>query len=118
VEKTGLLKLRLLVIVSAAGLAAVGAGCQGTGGTVASGRSGPAATFGQNYVPPQSEPPVEESATIGAKTVTTAAGDESDGAVDRERKSRWLSGGKRESAPRKTIPVSTRTDAFADDLDQ
>jgi hypothetical protein len=93
-------------------------GCQGTGGSGASGESGPR-FFGQHYPPSQSEPPIVESE--GRKTAArTPAADLPDDGVDESssatsrRRPRWLPGNEK-PAQRRALPVSARNDLPSDD---
>jgi hypothetical protein len=98
------------------------AGCQSAGRDQASRNSGPNKTFGLNYVPQQSEPPVEPAASVGKRadlrqvaatdrdTDSRAASAKSSG-----KPSRWLPGGDKEPAPRKPLPLSDRSAASIDD---
>jgi len=104
-------------------LAMLAAGCQGAGGSAASGGGGPSPLFGQAYAPSQSEPPVEESATKRSTASRAPAADSADDLADgsppaaSRGRSRWLPGSDKEPASRKALPVSARTDAMQDDDD-
>ncbi len=109
------------MLLAGLGMAIMAEGCQGMGGSSSSGGGGPSLSFGQNYVPPQSEPPVEEAGAgrqSAARSASSDAGEPLDGDdsnATARRKSRWLAGSDKDAAPRKTLPVSARSDSFTDD---
>ncbi len=77
-------------------------------------------SFGKNYAPAQTEPPVDDAgqAISAAAAASNTDGVESPGDDDPtatpKKRSRWLPGSDNEPQ-RKALPVSSRTAAVADD---
>jgi hypothetical protein len=105
-----------------------------TGGCLSSGRdqssaSGGPSSFGMNYVPKQSEPPVEGVADSGKSTSSTVSapkpkvadldGDTGDTSSLTSGKNgnklvSWMANRDKEPAPKK-LPITSRSDVAADD---
>jgi hypothetical protein len=109
--------VRPILVLAGLTVVALANGCQGTGGSAATAGNGPARTFGQVMVPPQSELSAEGPSAGNQTTDFEAdAGPNADErAASSGREPRWLSGSKKDSAPTRTLPISTRSDALVDD---
>jgi hypothetical protein len=97
------------------------AGCQSSGRDQAGRTSKPTPSFGLDYVPRQSEPPVEatrSSAGSDIRKVSATDLDTDAGAVPAKssrKLTRWLPGSDKELPPRKPLPLSESTAANIDD---
>jgi hypothetical protein len=97
------------------------AGCQSGGRDQAARAGKPTPSFGLNYVPQQSEPPVENAHNgtrsdirqVAATDLDTEAG--AAPAKSSRKLTRWLPGGEKDAAPRRPLPLSERTAASVDD---
>ena len=101
-------------------LAALTAGCQMSGARDSI-TSGPSRSFG--WVPPQSEPPIEDSAPSSRSAGTASKSSDFDDGESRESASKGsklaglLPGRDKESPARKTLPVSSDRSAAVDDAE-
>ena len=119
---------RRSILLVGAMLALLTAGCLSSGREQSSGSGGPS-SFGQNYVPKQSEPPIDNVADSGKPTSRTITapkpkiadldGDTGDSSSLTSGKNgnklvSWMANRDKEPAPRK-LPLTSRTDAAATD---
>jgi hypothetical protein len=100
---------------AATALAVVVAGCHSTGSETAGGAS----SFGLNYVPRQSEPPLEADAQSPGlarnEPVDLEHEENAPNAKSGTLLTRLLPGREKEPSPRKALPVTARTSANSDD---
>jgi hypothetical protein len=107
-------------------LALLTGGCATSGREQSSRSAGPSPSFGLNYVPQQTEPPVESVAESGkskSRTVATpkpATADLDSPTDDPSGKNgiklvNWMSNRDKEPAPRKPLPLSSSTPVASDD---
>jgi hypothetical protein len=95
------------------------AGCQSSGRDQA-GRTGkPTPSFGLDYVPRQSEPPVEATRSSAGSDIRQVSATDLDTdavpAKSSRKLTRWLPGSDKEPPPRKPLPLSESTAANIDD---
>ena len=113
---------RRFMLLAGLALLAPAAGCQSSPRSTAT-DGGPSRSFGLNYVPRQSEPPIEPSDDV-AKRPGTAVDDDLDATDKSSAKpsgalARMLTGKDKESAQRRALPVSASSaHSDGDDLDQ
>jgi hypothetical protein len=101
-------------------------GCATAGREQSSRNGGPSPSFGLNYVPQQSEPPVESVAESGKSKSGTAAAPKHE-TVDLDappddasgkngiKLVNWMSNRDKEPAPRKPLPLSSSSPVASDD---
>jgi hypothetical protein len=106
---------KTLATIAALFLAALACGCQTSGARGSAG--GPSPSFG--WVPPQSEPPIEDSAPAAhAAAGSRPGGDDVDSDTTASKSNRLaglLSGRDKEPPQRRTLPVSSDRPGMVDD---